>query len=130
MPAFRPLRATILLAAILLASGCASWNDRYTSPYDPVMRFLGAEPQGVRDWPSRDIPNLPALQTEQIPDRRPPPADPPVGWPPLAPALGALGEAQAPKPLMQDCEEQREQASQRATIPAPALSAGEPSSSR
>lgn len=93
MRAIRPLPVLAITFAVVAVSGCASWNDRYASQYDPVMRFLGAESQTVRDWPSRNVPDLPALQTEQIPDRRPPAADPPIGWPPLSPALDPADRA-------------------------------------
>lgn len=121
MPAIRPLPVFAIMLALVAVSGCASWNDRYASQYDPVMRFLGAEPQDLRDWPSRNVPDLPAMQTEQIPDRRPPLADPPIGWPPLSPALESAAPGPTDTVAAGHCSGRCDSASPLAPAAAPAL---------
>jgi hypothetical protein len=88
MPTRRPFAARAALLACLaalLSSGCAQLNDRFNVPgRDPLMLLLGAEYESTqRQWPAASLPDLPPMRTELIPDRAPPPAVPPVGWPPL-----------------------------------------------
>ena len=74
------------MVAAALTSGCAApWNDRFYVPgRDPLMTFLGAnyETSG-RLWPAAQLPDLPPMRTELIPDRIPSRGVPHIGWPPL-----------------------------------------------
>lgn len=83
----RKRRSVALLAAaaaVTSLSGCATWNDRFYVPgRDPVLTWMGAEWEGQREWPAASLPELRPMRTELIPDRLPPPAVPPLNWPPL-----------------------------------------------
>ncbi|HVF65800.1 MAG TPA: hypothetical protein VNE58_17590 [Casimicrobiaceae bacterium] len=82
-----PRRALLIVfsGATLLASGCTTFSDRFHVPgRDPLKHFLGAEDAtSQKNWPAAQLPELRAMRTELIPDRNPPPAVPPIGWPPL-----------------------------------------------
>jgi len=75
----------VALAAASLASGCATFNDRFNVPgRDPLLTALGAEWEtSRREWPAASLPELRPMRTELIPDRLPPPGTPHIGWPPL-----------------------------------------------
>lgn len=81
-----PRRIAALLAAVATANltGCTIFSERFHVPgRDPLMTFLGAEYERPRDWPAAQLPALRPMRTELIPDRLPPPAVPPLNWPPL-----------------------------------------------
>lgn len=75
----------LLVLAAALSSGCTSLNERFHVPgRDPLMTFLGAEYEtSGRLWPAAQLPDLPPMRTELIPDRNPSPGVPHIGWPPL-----------------------------------------------
>jgi hypothetical protein len=104
----RPTRPLHALLLALAATGCASWNDRYPSNWDSAANLFGFQTPGVRDWPSRDVPDLPPMTSDPIPDRRPPPAEPGLGWPPLLPAQDAVvAEDQPAASCAPPCEMQQ-----------------------
>lgn len=75
----------LLALAAALSSGCVSLDERFHVPgRDPLMTFLGAEyATSGRLWPAAQLPDLPPMRTELIPDRHPSPGVPHIGWPPL-----------------------------------------------
>jgi hypothetical protein len=85
MSIHRRLATVAAVVALALLSGCATvWDDRFYVPgRDPLLTLMGAEWEGQREWPPAQLPYLPPMRTELIPDRRAPPGDPPIGWPPL-----------------------------------------------
>jgi hypothetical protein len=86
MPTRRFVAVLLALAAVATTPGCMTWNDRFYVPgRDPLLTLMGAqyEGEGQREWPAAELPTLRPMRTELIPDRRPPAADPPLGWPPL-----------------------------------------------
>jgi hypothetical protein len=80
-------RRSLLLTAVAatLLSGCTTFSDRFYVPgRDPLMEFLGAEYETtLKLWPAATLPELRAMRTELIPDRKPPRGVDPIGWPPL-----------------------------------------------
>ncbi|MDH5287315.1 MAG: hypothetical protein OEX23_11875 [Betaproteobacteria bacterium] len=91
MPNRRLAAALLAVAAVAITSGCTTidhrylaWNDRFYVPgRDPLLSLMGAEFERPRDWPAAELPYIRPMRTELIPDRLPPKADPPLGWPPL-----------------------------------------------
>ena len=81
----RRLAVAALMLSAGLCSGCTTFNDRFHVPgQDPLLTFLGYEYEtSSREWPAAELPNLPAMRTELIPDRKIPTGTPHIGWPPL-----------------------------------------------